>query len=179
MFYIFQKKTKSLTHFCCTFQIVEKMIKCLVHDCFVESFHCVIDYFVSRPFKFGIHQEILTRTQLFSQTVILSNSHYVFRIHIFCSWSDLHSVLSVSMLTLSAKSWKLLIKKFTIEGGIKLWGVVLLSSMVIEIILGFSGEIGRLATIQCTIRTTLLVPCNFVSCSVGTTFLTCNVFFSD
>ena len=75
------------------------MIKFLVHDCFVESFHCVIEHFVSRPFKFGIHQEMLTRTQLFSQAVILNISHYMFHIHISCSWSDLRSVLSVSMLT--------------------------------------------------------------------------------
>ena len=62
----FQNETKSQIHFCCTFQIVEKMVKFLVHHCFVESFHCIIDYFVSRPFKFGIHQEMLTRTQLLS-----------------------------------------------------------------------------------------------------------------
>ena len=39
------------------------------------------------------------RTQLFSQLVILNISHYVFHIHISCSWSGLQSVLSVSMLT--------------------------------------------------------------------------------
>ena len=27
------------------------MIKLLVHDCFVESFHCVIERFVSHPFQ--------------------------------------------------------------------------------------------------------------------------------
>ena len=85
VFYIFQNEAKSQIHFCCTFQIVEKMVKFLVHDCFVESFHCVIEHFVSRPFKFGIHQEMLTRTQLFSQPVILNISHYMFQIHISCS----------------------------------------------------------------------------------------------
>ena len=84
-FYIFQKGTKSQIHFCCTFQKVEKVIKFLVHDCFVESFHCVIEYFVSRRFKFGVHQEMLTRTQLYSQLVILNISHYVFHIQISCS----------------------------------------------------------------------------------------------
>ena len=77
IFYIFQNETKSQIHFCCTFEVVEKMIKFLVHDCFVESFHCVTEYFVSCPFKFGIHQKMLTRTQLFSQTVILNLSPYV------------------------------------------------------------------------------------------------------
>ena len=75
------------------------MIKFLVHDCFVESFHCLIEYFVSRSFKFRIHQEMLTGTQLFSQPVILNISHYVFQIHILFSGSDLHAVLNVSMLT--------------------------------------------------------------------------------
>ena len=98
-FYIFQNETTSQIHFSCTFQIVEKMIKFLVHDCFVESFHCVIEHFVSRPLKFGIHQEMWKKTQLISQPVILNISHYVFHNHISCSWSDLHSVLSVSMLT--------------------------------------------------------------------------------
>ena len=80
----FQKETKSQIHFCCTFQIVEKMIRFLVHDCFVESLHCVIEYFVSRPFEFGIYQEMLTKTQLFSPAVILNFSHYVFDTHISC-----------------------------------------------------------------------------------------------
>ena len=99
IFYNFQIETKTQILFCCTFQIVEKMIKFLVHEYFVESFHCVIENFVSRPFKFRIHQEMLTGTQLFSQSVILNISHYMFHIHISCSSSDLHSVLSVSMLT--------------------------------------------------------------------------------
>ena len=98
VFYIFQNEAKSQIHFCCTFQFVEKLIKFLVHGCFVESFNCVIEYFVSRSFKFRIHQEMLTGTQLFSQPVILNISHNVFHIHISCSWSDLHCVLSVSML---------------------------------------------------------------------------------
>ena len=86
VFYILQNETKSQIHFRCTFQIVEKMIKFLVHDCFVESFHCLIDYFVSRSSKFRIHQEMLTGTQLFShQPVILNIFHYVFQIHISCS----------------------------------------------------------------------------------------------
>ena len=99
IFYIFKNETKSQFHFCCTFQIVEKKVKFLVHDCFVESFHCVVEYFVSRSFKFRIHQEMLTESQLFSQPEILNLFHYVFHNHISCSWSDLHSVLSVSMLT--------------------------------------------------------------------------------
>ena len=48
--------------------------------CFVESFHCVIQDFVSRYFKFRIHQEMLTGTQLFSQPVILNIYHYMFHI---------------------------------------------------------------------------------------------------
>ena len=64
--YIFQNEAKGQIHFCCTFQIVEKTIKFLIHDCFVESLNCVIEHFVSRPFKFRIHQEMLTRTQLLS-----------------------------------------------------------------------------------------------------------------
>ena len=99
VFYIFQNEAKSQIHFCCTFPIVDKMIKFLVHGCFVESFQRVIEYFVSRSFKFRIHQEMLTWTQLFSQPVILNISHYVFHIHISCSWSSLRSVWSVSMLT--------------------------------------------------------------------------------
>ena len=99
VFYIFQNEAESQIHFCCTIQIVEKMIKFLIHDCFVESFHCVIEYFVSRSFKFRIQQEKLTGMQLFSQSVIFNISHYMFHIHISCSWSNLHSVLSVSMLT--------------------------------------------------------------------------------
>ena len=47
-FYFFQNEVKSQIHFCCTFQIVEKKIKFLVHDCFGENIHCVIEYFVSR-----------------------------------------------------------------------------------------------------------------------------------
>ena len=99
IFYFFQKETKSQIDFCCTIQIVGKKIKFLVYDCFVERLQCVIEYFVSRLFKFGINQEMLTRTQLFSQAVILNMSNYVFQIRISCSWSDLNSVLSVSMLT--------------------------------------------------------------------------------
>ena len=47
VFYFFQNETKSQIHFCGTIQIVEKKIKFFVHDCFVESFHSVIEYFVS------------------------------------------------------------------------------------------------------------------------------------
>ena len=95
----FLNETKSQIHFCCTFQFVENLIKFFVHDCFVESFLCVNEHFVSRSFKFRIHQEMLTTTQLFFQPVILNVSHNVFHIHIFCSLSDLHSELTVSMLT--------------------------------------------------------------------------------
>ena len=179
VFYIFQNETKSHIHFCCTFQIFKKMIKFLVHDCFVESFHCVIEYFVCRPFKLGIHQEMLTRMHLFSQPVILNISHYVFHIHISCSWSDLHSVLSVSMLTESVKSGKLLITKFTLEGEVRFWGALLLSNMIIQIILWFCGEIGTLGTVQSSNWTSFLVSYNFVSCSSGTTIFTCDFFFRD
>ena len=171
-------KQKTRFFFRCTFQIFEKGIKFFVHDCFIESFHCVIEYFVSRPSKFGIHQEMLTRTQLFSEALILNISHFVFHIHISCSWSDLHSVLSVSMLTQSLKSWKILIKKFKLEGDITLWGTVLLRKMVILIILGFCGDIGTVGTIQCTSRTTLLVMRKIKLCSLGTTILTCNFLVS-
>ena len=67
------------------FKFLKKWSSFFLHDCFVRSFHCVIEYFVSHPFKFRIHQEMLTRTQLFSQPVILNISHYVFHIHISCS----------------------------------------------------------------------------------------------
>ena len=99
IFYVFQNENKSQIHFCCTIQLVEKMIKFLVHDSFVKSLHCVNEYFVSRPFKFGIHQEMLTRAQLFSQPLILNISHYVLHIHISRSGTHLHAVLSVSLLT--------------------------------------------------------------------------------
>ena len=94
IFYTFQSETKSQIHFCCIFQIVEKLIKFLVHDCFVKSLHSLIEYFVSRSFKFRIHQEMLTGTQLFSQPVILNISHNVFHFHISCSWIDFHSMLA-------------------------------------------------------------------------------------
>ena len=179
VFYNFQNEPKSQIHFCCKFQIVEKMTKFLVHDCFVESFHCVIEHFVSRSFKFRVDQEMLTGTQLFSQSVILSISRYMFHIYISCSRSDLHSVLSVSMLTQSVKSWKFLEAKFTLEGDIRFWGGVLLSNMVIQSVLGFFGETGTLGTIQCTSRASLLVTYNIVSCSLGTTIFTSEFFFSD
>ena len=60
------------------------MIKFFVNFC-VEILYKIIEYFVSRSFKFGIQQEVMTRTQLFSQPVILNISHYMFHIHIFCS----------------------------------------------------------------------------------------------
>ena len=143
-----------------------------------DWFHCAIEHLVSHPFKFGIHPEMLTGTQLFSQPVILNISHYVFhiRIRILCSWPDLHSVLSVSKLTWSVNSWKLLKTKFILEGDIRFWGAVLLSDMVIQIILWFCGGIGPLGVIQCSNWTSLLVPYNNVSYSLGTT---CNFFFSD
>ena len=178
VFFFFQNEARSQVHFCCTFQIVEKMIKFLVHDCFVESFHCVNEYFVSRSFKFRIHQEMLTGTQLFSQAVILNILHYMFDIHIFCSWSDLHCVFSVSMLTWSVKSWKLLITKFTLEDDIRFWGAILLSNMKIQIIVGSCEEIGTLGTIQCTSRTTLLVTRTIKLCNLDSTVLTCYFFVS-
>ena len=174
MFYTFQNETKSQINLCCTLLIVENMIKFLVHNCFVESFHSVIEYFVYRSFKFQIHQEMLTGTQVFSQPVILNVSHYVFHIHILCSWFDLRSVLGVFMLTYSVKSWKLLKAKFTLEGDIRFWGTVLLSNVVVQIILGFFGEIETLGTIHCTSRTTLPVTVEIKLCSLGTTILTYN-----
>ena len=159
-------------------QMVEKMIKFLVHDCFFERFHCVIEYFVSRSFKFRIHREMWTGLQLFSQSVILNISHYMFHIHISCSWSDLHSVLSVSKLTWGVYSWKLLKAKFTLEGDITFWGTALLSNMVIQIILGFCGELGTLGTIHCSKWTSLLVTRKIKLCSLGTTILTCNFLVS-
>ena len=85
VFYISHNETNSQIHFCRTFQIFEKMIKFFGPDTFVESFHCVIEYFVSRSFKLQIHQELLTGTQLFFQPVILNISHYMFHIRISCS----------------------------------------------------------------------------------------------
>ena len=82
--YIFQNEAKSQIHFCCTFQIVEKMIKFLIHDCFLENFHSVVEYFVSRSFKLRTHQEMLTGTQLFAQSMIFNISHNMFHIHISC-----------------------------------------------------------------------------------------------
>ena len=60
----FKNEPKSHVQFCCTFWNVEKMIRFVVHDCFVEIFYCVIDYIVSRSFKLRIHQEVLTWAQL-------------------------------------------------------------------------------------------------------------------
>ena len=68
---------------------------------------------------------------------------------------------------------------FTLEGDIKIWGAVLHSNMVIQIILGFCGEIGTLGTKQCSNKTSLLVTYSIVSCCLGTTIFTCNFFFSD
>ena len=66
--------------------------------------------------------------------------------------------------------------KFTLEGDIKFWDAVLLSNMVIQIVLGFCGEIGTLDTIQCTSGASLLVTYNILSCSLGTTIFT-SIFF--
>ena len=76
------------------------------------------------------------------------------------------------MLEESGKSWKLLEAKFTLEGEIRFCGTVPLRNEVIQIVLGFCGEIGTVSTIQCTSRTTLLVPYNIVSCSLVTTIFT-------
>ena len=133
------------------------MINFFVENFCVEFLFSIIENFVSRSFKFGIHQEMLTRTQFFSQPEILHVSHYVFHMHTSCSWSDLHSVMSAFVPTSSVKSWKLLITKFALEGDIKFWGAVLLSNMVIQIALGFCGEIRTLGTIQCFNWTPLLV----------------------
>ena len=78
------------------------------------------------------------------------------------------------MLTYSVKSWKLLKAKFTLEGDIRFWGTVLLSNVVIQIILGFFGEIETLGTTHCTSRTTLPVTVEIKLCSLGTTILTYN-----
>ena len=146
IFYIFQNENKSQIHFRWIVQIVEKMIKFLVHHCFVESIHCVIECFV-RSFKLLFHLEMLTGMQLFSQLVILNISHYMLHIHISCSWSDLLSMLRASMLTQRVKSWKLMITKITFESDIRFWGAVFLGNMVIQIILGFWGQIGTLGTL--------------------------------
>ena len=57
-------------------------------------------------------------------------------------------------------------------------GAVLLSKMVIQINLGFCGEIGILGKIQCTSRTTHHVTRMIGLCSLGTTILTCNFLVS-
>ena len=55
-----------------------------------------------------------------------------------------------------------MIAKFTLEGDIRFWGTVLLSNMIIQIVLGFCGEIGTLGTIQCTSRASLLIIISYV-----------------
>ena len=174
IFYNFQSETKSQIHFNCTFQIIKKNDQVSRSRLFRWEFYCVIEHFVSRPFTFGIHQEMLTRTQLFLQPVILNVSHYVFHIHISCSGSNLHAVLSVSMLKWSVQARKLLITKSTLEGDISLSCAVLLSNMVIQIIVWFCEETGTLGTIKCTSRTTLIVTRKIKLCNLGTTILTFN-----
>ena len=63
IFLILKTETKCQIVFCCTFQIDQKMIKFLVHDCFVESFHWVMQYFVSRACKFGNHKNIVVEVE--------------------------------------------------------------------------------------------------------------------
>ena len=171
IFYFSQKETKSQIDFCCTFQTVGKMIKFLVHDCFVKSFHCVVEYFVSRPFNFGIHQEILTRTQLSSQRVILNISHYVFLIRFALGVESFY-------VDVKRKIPETLDKKCTLEFDIKFWGAVLLGNIVIQINLGFCGAIGTLCTLACTSRTTLLVTRQIKFFCLGTAIVTSNFFVS-
>ena len=64
--------------------------------------------------------------------------------------------------------------KFSLESDIRFSGAVLLSNLVIQIILGFCGEIGQLDAIQCSSRTTRLVTRQIELCSLGTTILTRN-----
>ena len=82
------------------------------------------------------------------------------------------------MLTLSVESWKLLKAQFTLKGDIRFWGTVYLSTVLIQIISGYCGEIGTLGTIQCTSRTTLLVTGKIKICCLGTAILTCNFLVS-
>ena len=86
---------------------------------------------------------MLTGTQLLFQPVVLNISVYVLHIHISCSLSDSHSVLSVPMLTYCVKSWKLLITKFTLEGDIRFWGGVPLSNMVNQTLWDFVEKLGH------------------------------------
>ena len=57
-------------------------------------------------------------------------------------------MFGVLMLTQSVKSWKLLITKFILESNDRFWGALFFSKVIIQVILGKSGEIGALGTIQ-------------------------------
>ena len=69
-------KPKARFTYAAHFKLMKKKIKFLVHDCFVGSFHSVFEYFVSRSFKFGIHQDytevILSLEQVQTDIEIIS-----------------------------------------------------------------------------------------------------------
>ena len=70
--------------FAAKFKILKKEIKFLVHDCLVDTLHCVVEYFVSRSFKFRIHQENIIRTQLLFEIRIIHFVDDIVSINICC-----------------------------------------------------------------------------------------------
>ena len=128
----------------------EKMIRFLVHDCLVESFHCVMEYFVSRSFKLGFHQRNVDKNATLLSTydpqhlpLCVPHPHLAF-------WIRFAFRVECFYVDVKRKILETLDNKITLEGDIKFWSAVLLSNMVIQIILQFCAEIGTLGTIQCS-----------------------------
>ena len=146
IFHIPLKEAKSHIHFCCTIWVVEKMIKLLLCYCFVEIFHWVMENFLSGPFDFKIHLQLLTWTQLFCEIRIIYFVHDFVRMKICCL--DRKAMMSAFMLLWSVKSSTLLITKFTFERNDRFWGVVFFNKMITQVHLGIREELGPLVTIQ-------------------------------
>ena len=173
----FENEYKNL--FCHTFQIVEEMIKFFVDDFCVEVLYSIIEQFVSlfqvrNPLRNVDKNAILLSTcDLQHFPLCDPHPHLLFLIR---------SAFRVECFYVDVKRKILEIldnEVYTCGGDIRFWSAVLLSNMIIQITLVFCGEIETLGTIQCSNWTSLLVMYKIVSCSLDTTFITCNFFFLD
>ena len=151
-------------------------MKVLVHHFWVNVIYCISEHIVSRLFKFRIVQETLTKTELLFKTTIITFVDNIVGNKI-CS-CDLKAMLAVFVLSWSIKARELFITKLGFKSNIWLWILVLFSNVINQIILGNSGHIGTLGTIQGFNWASLLEPYCIVSFCLCITIITCNFFFS-
>ena len=106
-FIFFKKSPKSSFSFAAHLKFLKRKVILLVHSSCVKVLHCIVEYFVSHPFKFRLNEKMLTWTELLFKVRITNFVEDIVRFHVCCP--KIKAKLSVFMLTSGLICWQLLL----------------------------------------------------------------------